>query len=236
MDNTMNTMNTINTLILEDNCVLGKKFSAIVNQWPEATLVAYCSTLSEALTVIKHEKIDLFISDLNLPDGSGITAIELMSTLHPHGRSVVISVLSEREVVVNAIKAGAIGYLSKDDAGMNVLKSLKSVMMGHSPISVNIARHILSMVRPEPSVESDTEIKVDDHNDDKNDIKITLTADEIKILSSISEGYTYREIAKILLISHKTVPVHISNIYQKLQVSHRSQAAYKAIKLGLVGK
>ena len=236
MDNTMNTMNTINTLILEDNCVLGKKFSAIVNQWPEATLVAYCSTLSEALTVIKHEKIDLFISDLNLPDGSGITAIELMSTLHPHGRSVVISVLSDREVVVNAIKAGAIAYLSKDDASMNVLQSLKSVMMGHSPISVNIARHILSMVRPEPSVESDTEIKVDDHNDDKNDIKITLTADEIEILSSISEGYTYREIAKILLISHKTVPVHISNIYQKLQVSHRSQAAYKAIKLGLVGK
>ena len=227
--------NTIKTLILEDNSVLGKKFSRIVNQWPEATLVAYCSTLNEALTVIKHEKIDLFISDLNLPDGSGITAIELMSTLHPHGRSVVISVLSDREVVVNAIKAGAIGYLSKDDAGMNVLKSLKSVMMGHSPISVNIARHILSMVRPEPSVESDTEIKVDDHNDD-NDIKIILTADEIKILSAISEGYTYREIAKILLISHKTVPVHISNIYQKLQVSHRSQAAYKAIKLGLVGK
>ena len=227
--------NTIKTLILEDSLVLGKKFSAIVNQWPEATLVAYCSTLSEALTVIKHEKIDLFISDLNLPDGSGITAIELMSTLHPHGRSVVISVLSEREVVVNAIKAGAIAYLSKDDASMNVLQSLKSVMMGHSPISVNIARHILSMVRPEPSVESDTEIKVDDHNDD-NDIKITLTADEIKILSAISEGYTYREIAKILLISHKTVPVHISNIYQKLQVSHRSQAAYKAIKLGLVGK
>jgi DNA-binding NarL/FixJ family response regulator len=228
--------NTIKTLILEDSLVLGKKFSAIVNQWPEATLVAYCSTLSEALTVIKHEKIDLFISDLNLPDGSGITAIELMSTLHPHGRSVVISVLSEREVVVNAIKAGAIAYLSKDDASMNVLQSLKSVMMGHSPISVNIARHILSMVRPEPSVESDTEIKVDDHNDDKNDIKITLTADEIKILSSISEGYTYREIAKILLISHKTVPVHISNIYQKLQASHRSQAAHKAIKLGLVGK
>ena len=227
--------NTIKTLILEDSLVLGKKFSAIVNQWPEATLVAYCSTLSEALTVIKHEKIDLFISDLNLPDGSGITAIELMSTLHPHGRSVVISVLSEREVVVNAIKAGAIAYLSKDDASMNVLQSLQSVMMGHSPISVNIARHILSMVRPEPSVESDTEIKVDDHNDD-NDIKITLTADEIKILSAISEGYTYREIAKILLISHKTVPVHISNIYQKLQVSHRSQAAYKAIKLGLVGK
>ena len=227
--------NTIKTLILEDSLVLGKKFSAIVNQWPEATLVAYCSTLSEALTVIKHEKIDLFISDLNLPDGSGITAIELMSTLHPHGRSVVISVLSEREVVVNAIKAGAIAYLSKDDASMNVLQSLKSVMMGHSPISVNIARHILSMVRPEPSVESDTEIKVDDHNDD-NDIKIILTADEIKILSAISEGYTYREIAKILLISHKTVPVHISNIYQKLQVSHRSQAAYKAIKLGLVGK
>lgn len=227
--------NTINTLILEDNSVLGKKFSAIVNQWPEATLVAYCSTLSEALTVIKSKKIDLFISDLNLPDGSGVAAIELMSALHPSGRSVVISVLGEREAVVNAIKAGALGYLSKNDASMNVLQSLKSVMAGNSPISVNIARHILDMVRPESSVEVSTErnTEVKDNNDDK---RITLTTRETQVLSAISEGYTYREIAKILFISDKTVPVHISNIYRKLQVNNRSQAAYKAIQLGLIGK
>jgi len=65
--------------------------------------------------VIKSKKIDLFISDLNLPDGSGVAAIELMSALHPSGRSVVISVLSEREAVVSAMKTGAIGYFSKDD-------------------------------------------------------------------------------------------------------------------------
>ena len=65
--------------------------------------------------MIKHERIDLFISDLNLPEGSGIEAIELMSALHPSGRSVVISVLSEREAVVSAMKTGAIGYFSKDD-------------------------------------------------------------------------------------------------------------------------
>ena len=223
--------NTIKTLILEDNSVLGKKFSRIVNQWPEATLVAYCSTLNEALTVIKHEKIDLFISDLNLPDGSGVTAIELMSALYPHGRSIVISVLSEREAVVDAIKAGAIGYLSKDDSTVNVLQSLKSVMAGNSPISVNIARHILNMVRPESTVEGKTVVK-----DDNDDTTITLTTRETQVLTAISEGYTYREIAKILFISHKTVPVHISNIYRKLQVNNRSQATYKAIKLGLIDK
>ena len=215
-------------MILEDNHVLGKKFSTIVNQWPEATLVAYCSTLKDALTVIKSEKIDLFISDLNLPDGSGVTAIELMSTLHPHGRTVVISMLKAREVVVNAIQAGAIGYLSKDDASMNVLQSLKSVMAGHSPISANIARYILAMVRPEPSVNVNTEVK--------DGTKITLTARETQVLSAISEGYTYREIAEILFISHKTVPVHISNIYRKLHVNNRSQATYKAIQLGLIDK
>jgi len=219
---------TINTLILEDNHVLGKKFSTIINQWPEAKLVACCSTLKDALTVIKSERIDLFISDLNLPDGSGVTAIELMSTLHPHGRTVVISMLKAREVVVNAIQAGAIGYLSKDDASMNVLQSLKSVMAGHSPISANIARYILAMVRPEPSVNVNTEVK--------DGTKITLTARETQVLSAISEGYTYREIAEILFISHKTVPVHISNIYRKLQVNNRSQATYKAIQLGLIDK
>jgi len=158
--------NTISTLILEDNFVLGKKFSAIVNQWPEATLVAYCSTLSEALTVIKHERIDLFISDLNLPDGSGIAAIELMSALHPSGRSVVISVLSEREAVVSAMKTGAIGYFSKDDTSINLLQSLKSIMAGNSSISVNIARHILNMERLESTVEGNTEVK------DDNDISL----------------------------------------------------------------
>jgi len=205
-------------MILEDNHVLGKKFSTIVNQWPEATLVAYCSTLKDALAVIKSEKVDLFISDLNLPDGSGVTAIELMSTLHPHGRTVVISMLSECEVVVNAIQAGAIGYLSKEDASIKVLQSLKSVMAGLSPISVNIARHILTVVSSEPSDNVTAEAT--------DDTKITLTVREAEILSAISEGYTYREIEKILSISHKIIPVHISNIYRKLQVNNRSQATY----------
>lgn len=210
--------------MLDDNEVLAKKFSSVVSQWEDAVLVGCFFTLKDALDFIKANDIDLLITDINLPDGSGISAIETMTLLHPQGQSIVISVLSEKNVVVAAIKAGAVGYLSKDDKSMNVLASLKSVMAGNSPISVNIARHIISMLKPNNAA-------VEAHKNSD----ISLTARQTDVLFAISKGYTYREIAKLYGISEQTVPVHVRNIYRKLQVKNRSEATYEASRLGLIG-
>ena len=216
--------NRIKTLVLDDNEVLARKFSGVVSQWEDAVLVGCFFTLSDALDFIRANEVDLLITDINLPDGSGVTAIELMTLLHPQAQSIVISVLSEKNVVVDAIKAGAVGYLSKDDTSMNVLASLKSVIAGNSPISVNIARHILTMLKPDENA-----VEADEHSD------VSLTARQTDVLFAISKGYTYREIAKLYGISHQTVPVHVRNIYRKLQVKNRSEATYEATRLGLIG-
>ena len=216
--------NKIKTLVLDDNEVLARKFSGVVSQWEDAVLVGCFFTLSDALDFIRANEVDLLITDINLPDGSGVTAIELMTLLHPQAQSIVISVLSEKNVVVDAIKAGAVGYLSKDDTSMNVLASLKSVIAGNSPISVNIARHILTMLKPD-----DNAVEADEHSD------VTLTERQTDVLFAISKGYTYREIAKLYEISPQTVPVHVRNIYRKLQVKNRSEATYEATRLGLIG-
>lgn len=216
--------NRIKTLVLDDNEVLARKFSGVVSQWEDAVLVGCFFTLNDALDFIRANEVDLLITDINLPDGSGVTAIELMTLLHPQAQSIVISVLSEKNVVVDAIKAGAVGYLSKDDTSMNVLASLKSVIAGNSPISVNIARHILTMLKPD-----DNAVEADEHSD------VTLTERQTDVLFAISKGYTYREIAKLYEISPQTVPVHVRNIYRKLQVKNRSEATYEATRLGLIG-
>jgi len=216
--------NKIRALVLDDNEVLARKFSGVVSQWEDAILVGCFFTLNDALDFIKTNDIDLLITDINLPDGSGITAIEAMTLLHPHGQSIVISVLSEKNIVVDAIKAGAVGYLSKDDTSINVLASLKSVVAGNSPISVNIARHILSMLKP-----GEDAVDACEHPD------VSLTARQTDVLFAISKGYTYREIAKLYGISYQTVPVHVRNIYRKLRVKNRSEATYEATRLGLIG-
>ncbi len=214
--------NKIKTLVLDDNEVLARKFAGVVSRWEDAALVGCFFTLNDAIDFIRANDVDLLITDINLPDGSGITAIEIMAKLHPQGQSIVISVLTEKNVVVDAIKAGAVGYLSKDDTSMNVLASLKSVIAGNSPISVNIARHILTMLQPNVDA-------VEDQSD------VALTARQTDVLFAISKGYTYREIAKLYDISPQTVPVHVRNIYRKLQVKNRSEATYEATRLGLIG-
>src|SRR5690606_37377698 len=189
-----------------------------IDAWPEATLVAACATLEAALTVLREEAVDLLMTDLNLPDGHGIEAIRLLRSEQPKADAMVISVLADDQTVLQAIEAGAVGYLLKDADSFELVEAIKELRAGRSPISSSIARILVRrMSGPAPTEEGPA-----------------LTPRELEILRGIAKGFTYTELAEWLGISRQTVPVHIKNIYRKLAASNRSEAVYEASRRGLI--
>jgi len=209
-------------LILEDNIAVASRLCKIIKDSGMANVVGSCLHLRDALHLIENTQIDLLVADLQLPDGSGITAIEAMTVRWPESQSIVVSALNERPTVIKALRAGATGYILKDDTSVDILAAIEAVLDGQSPISTAIARYLIELVAPVEKLEKSA----------TNAPK--LTSREYEILSIIAKGFTNREVSDFLGISINTVPVHIRNIYKKLQASNRSEAMFEAHRLGIL--
>lgn len=209
-------------LLTEDDEPVRERLRAIIEQWDRGVLVAACSTLQESLAALQAHAIDLLVTDLRLPDGNGLTAIRQLKTLQPEAEAMVISVLADERTVLDAIEAGAAGYLLKDAYAIDLIDAVNDVMAGKSPISSSIARVLVRRLAGQEETGRPHLSQSD------------LTAREMDILWGIAKGFTYDEIAERLAISRQTVPVHIRNIYRKLAVSNRSEAVFEATQRGLL--
>lgn len=206
-------------LLVEDDKPLRERFARILADWANGQLVGVCATLDEALEHLRRHHVDLLITDLRLPDGHGTQAIRALRALNPAADAMVISVLTDEQTVIGAIEAGAAGYLLKDADAIELIEAIEELRSGRSPISSSIARVIvrrLSTPAPAPAP------------------GLTLTPRETDILWAIAKGFTYAEIAEQLGVSKLTVPVHVKNIYRKLEAGNRSEAVFEASRLGLI--
>jgi DNA-binding NarL/FixJ family response regulator len=147
----------------------------------------------------------------------------MLRTKQPQAEAMVISVLADDRNVIEAIEAGASGYLLKDSDPINIIDAIVDLLEGRSPISSTIARTIIRRIAGK-----DTGEQRPDETGEK------LTPRETDILWGIAKGFTYGELAESLQISKQTVPVHIKNIYRKLQANNRSEAVYEASRRGLI--
>jgi len=217
------------TLLVEDDEPLRLRFESILSGWSGGRLVAACGTLGQAMEVLGREPVDLLIADLRLPDGHGIQAIRRLLALNPRAEAMVISALADNEVVIAAIEAGATGYLLKDIGPAELIDAIEELRIGRSPISSSIARVIVRRMgqRGQPASPRAQETGPDRE-------AAALTSRELDILWGIAKGLTYAEVAEQLGLSRQTVPVHIKNIYRKLQVGNRSEAVFEASRLGLI--
>ena len=213
----------VRILVLEDNIFVADRLCRILLEWGKGHIVGNCSLLKDALTIIENTEIDLLVADIHLPDGSGISAIEALKLHQPQSQSIVISALSERPLVIKALRVGATGYILKDDDSVGIVEAVEAILEGKSPISVGIARHIIE------EIQSDAEQALGSKDDPG------LTLREIEVLNAIAKGFTNREVAEIMSISPQTVPVHVRNIYRKLQARNRTEATYEARRMGLIG-
>ena len=222
MANERSTAAPLRIVLVEDDEPIRRRLAAIITDWPGATLVAACATLAEAVAAIEAQSFDLLVTDLKLPDGNGIEAIRLVGRRHPRAEAMVISVLTDERSVLDAIEAGAAGYLLKDADSLDLIEAITDLMAGRSPISSRIARVLVRRLseRGDPA--------------EPDEDRPSLTPREMDILWGVAKGFTYGELADRLGMSRQTVPVHIRNIYRKLQASNRSEAVFEATRLGLI--
>lgn len=217
------TMRPLKIVLTEDDGPIRDRLARIVGEWPEAELCAACADLAQTLAAIEANTIDLLITDLRLPDGSGIDAIRFLAQRQPKAEAMVISVLADERSVLEAIEAGASGYLLKDADSIDLIEAIRDLMAGRSPISSRIARVLVRRLSERGNTPDVAE-----------ENRPNLTEREMDILWGIAKGFTYGELADQLSISRQTVPVHIRNIYGKLQASNRSEAVFEAARLGLI--
>lgn len=208
-------------LLTEDDGPVRERLAALLRDWDGGELVGVCATLADSLAVIGAEPIDLLITDLKLPDGDGIDAIRALRAGQPRAEAMVISVLADETTVIRAIEAGASGYLLKDADSIDLIEAITELMAGRSPISSRIARVLVRRLGGQEKAGAAPAAN-------------PLTAREMDILWGVAKGFTYGELADHLGISRQTVPVHIRNIYRKLEATNRSEAVFEATRLGLI--
>ncbi|MDX1936117.1 MAG: response regulator transcription factor [Flavihumibacter sp.] len=168
---------------------------------------------------------DIVLMDLEMPEIDGVTAIATASALYPAVKFVVLTIFDDDDKIFKAIKAGACGYLLKEESGAVIADMLLSLWEGGAgPISPSIAYKILQMVqKPAVDITSDAATNL-----------FMLTEREKEILQLLSQGLEYKEIGQQIFISPNTVKKHCINIYQKLHVNSKAQALRIAYKKGLL--
>ena len=181
-------------------------------------------TCAEIRAALRQGRPDVLLVDLGLPDGSGVDVIAEAATRHAGLAIMVITVFGDERRVVRAIKAGATGYLLKDDPTHEIGAALGLLLEGGSPISPAIARHLIRLFQPAPPDAA------------RGAGAGKLTAREQEVLGLAAKGFSYAEIAQMLELSANTIASYTKHIYEKLAVGSRSEAIYEASRLGLIDR
>ena len=197
--------------------------------------LAMASSIAQVHSAIDFADINMALVDLGLPDGSGLSVIAALSEARPEIPIMVISAFSSENMVLQALQAGANGYLLKERDDLELLVALRSVLRGGSPIDPAIANFVLSQLAYNPATASPA---YGEHppvaSAEEDDNEVALTAREHLILNMVSTGLSNQEIADEIFLSRFTVETHIRKVYRKLAVNSRIKAVHKARDLGLL--
>jgi len=204
----------IQVIIIEDNHDIRNAIHALVNGSSGFCCTAVYSNAEEALAAIPGIDFHVALVDINLPGMSGIELISQLKPIMPEKQFIMLTVFEDIDYIFNALKAGATGYLVKSTPPAKILEAIVDVHQGGSPMSGQIARKVISSFNQTTTAE--------------NPCINCLSKREQEILTLLSKGFRYKEIATQLFISIETVRTHIRNIYQKLQVESGIEAINKA--------
>jgi DNA-binding NarL/FixJ family response regulator len=230
----------INVAVLEDDLYLQKRFARILKDWGHVKQVFTCSDNAEFFACLEKHHIDIFLADLDLPDGRGNQSIKAFSTKVDRAITIVISSSMDSAVILQAIADGAVGYIHKGDDSSEIITVIKTAMAGDSPISPSIANKIVATLQnngndaPLAGLFRNKAGRKPEGQAEPKQKAENLSPRELEVLNLISRGLSYSEVATTLSIAPTTVPVHIRNIYRKLQSKNRSEAVFEARNLGLL--
>ena len=204
----------IRVALVDDKAINRNSILSILSQSEEVEAVLECKDGVSFLEAIKTkgEEIDVVLMDLEMPELDGIETIFRAKHAMPHIKFIVLTVFEDSQKIFEAIKAGAHGYLLKEDGSTNLIDAIKSVALhGAVPMSPIVARKVLNYMK-EDAVKLNEAV-----------LENPLSQRETDVLKLLISGKNYKKIGELLFISPFTVRRHVSNIYEKLHVKTRSE-------------
>jgi DNA-binding NarL/FixJ family response regulator len=212
----------LRVLLVDDHDLFRTGLRNLLEEHRGIQVIGEGATGTEAVKLVRELAPDVVVMDLNMPSMSGVEATRHITALSPLTRVIVLTISDQDADVIDAIVAGACGYLLKDASIEDVVDGIQAAAVGASLISPTIAAKVLRRVR---STTADSEMA--------ESIRAELSDRELEVLKLIANGKDNAQIAAELVISPKTVKNHISNILMKLQIQNRIQAAVYAVRSGL---
>jgi len=212
----------IRVLLVDDHDLFRTGLASVLEE-QHVTVVGQATTGADAVRLARELAPDVVVMDLNMPGMTGIEATRRIFGASPPARVVMLTISDRDEDVVEAILAGACGYLTKDASVQDLVRGIEAAAVGEALISPHIAAKVLRHVRATtPSAAIAATLHAE------------LSERELEVLCLVASGHDNAEIARRLHISPKTVKNHISNILTKLRLENRIQAAVYAVRAGLV--
>jgi len=210
-------------LIVEDNPSYSRQIQNALQKWGVVGALHLCATGDDVFKLLETPKfgLDLALIDLGLPDISGIEVIKRLRRAFPELPIMVISAISSERSVLSAIRAGARGYILKDDSEYVIAHAISQVLMGHYPITPSLA-HALFKLAGSPTAA------------DLGDLNFKLSPRELETLQFIAQGLSYEEVGRKMGVALTTVQSNIRSLYRKLDAHSQGQAVSKARAAGLL--
>ncbi len=205
----------IRVVVADDHRVVRIGLEQLLATFDDVEAVGFAAGGEEAIALCRDLEPDVLLLDLSMPDLDGIEVTEQLRASTPETRVVVFTSFSDRERIIRALDAGAIGYLLKDAEPEEILAAIRAAARGESPLAPRAAAELLADRKTRPPT-------------------VELTAREHDVLRLVVDGLANKQIARRLGISEKTVKGHLTNLFQRIGVADRTQAALWAERNGIM--
>ncbi len=216
-------MSSIKIALVDDNPTLLRNLSQNLSVFEEISIVFTAFNGADAVSKIRNNTVDVVLMDIEMPVLDGIESTRQIKAEFPNQKIMMLTVLDREDKIFEAVKAGATGYLLKDERPSRILACIEEMLEGGAPMSPIVAMKTLEILKKQQI--NETKIEAVKSTDSFN-----LSKREVEILEKIANGFNYNQIADQLFISAKTARKHIENIYSKLQVHSKLEMVHLAQK------
>lgn len=202
----------IRVLLIDDSPIIRLGLRSALEDYPDITIIGEAGTATAGIAAVAAHKPDVVLLDLHLPDQSGLQACRAMLKTSPQIRVLILTSSNDERKVQEAMDAGAQGYLLKDNDGATLAKSLRAVARGSSVLDPAMASQVLNLVKQRHVPTAAQKLE-------------QLSSQERRVVALLAEGLTNKQIGEQMTLTEKTVKNYLANIFTKLDIERRTQAA-----------
>jgi DNA-binding NarL/FixJ family response regulator len=224
--------NAARLVVADDHALLRSGIRSMLADEPGLEVVGEAANGLEALDVCRRLRPDLVLMDVRMPQMDGLAATRAIKDEFPRTSVVIVTMQEDPDYLLEAVKAGAAGYILKGATQQQLVSAVWRVLSGESPLNQELAMQLVRRLAGQEEVKAESLPEAERPQEGR--LPEHLTSREVEILQLLARGLTNREIAQRLVISPGTVKNHVQSIIAKLEVSDRTQAAVRAMELGLL--